>query len=250
MRIVIVSDVHGNAEALRAVLDSAERWDGVWFLGDFVDYGPEPHIVIDIVRSLRPDVVVMGNHDSAVAFDIDCRCSPEIHELSEYTRKNISLKSLSREQIEWLRMLPKSIEKDVEGRKLYIVHGSPRNPLYGYMKPDLPLSELRLSLTPSIVTPRPRIIRIDTVIAGHTHIPMDIAVDGVRVINPGSCGQPRDGDFRASYAIYNTETNTFEIHRVKYNIERVIEKLRELKLEEKYIRWLTMILRTGRVQLP
>ncbi|MEM4003460.1 MAG: metallophosphoesterase family protein, partial [Ignisphaera sp.] len=76
MRIVIVSDVHGNTEALRAVLDSAERWDGVWFLGDFVDYGPEPHIVIDIVRTLKPDVIVMGNHDSAVAFDMDCRCGP------------------------------------------------------------------------------------------------------------------------------------------------------------------------------
>ncbi|MEM4787856.1 MAG: metallophosphoesterase family protein, partial [Ignisphaera sp.] len=124
------------------------------------------------------------------------------------------------------------------------------NPLYGYMKPDLPLSELRLSLTPSMVTLRPSIIRVDTVIAGHTHIPMDIAIDGVRIVNPGSCGQPRDGDFRASYAIYNTETNTFEIHRVEYNIERVIEKLRELKLDERYVRWLTTILKTGRVQPP
>ncbi|MEM0490865.1 MAG: metallophosphoesterase family protein [Ignisphaera sp.] len=249
MRILIVSDIHGNAEALRSVLESVDKWDAVWFLGDFVDYGPEPHIVIDIVKDLKPDAIVMGNHDYAVAFNTDCKCDPVLHNLSEYTRKNISLKLLSREQIEWLKTLPKTIEKVIDGKKHYIVHGSPRNPLYGYIKPGLSINEIKLSLTSSVVAIKPKPIEVDYVFVGHTHIPMDIKVDSVRIVNPGSCGQPRDGDYRASYAIYDTETNIFEIGRIEYDIERVVKKLEELNLESGYSEYLKAILKTGRIDL-
>ncbi|MCS7110921.1 MAG: metallophosphoesterase family protein [Ignisphaera sp.] len=250
MRVLMLSDIHGNADALRVVLESAGKWDAVWLLGDFVDYGPEPHVVIDIIRDLRPDALVMGNHDNAVAFDTDCRCAQEIHELSEYTRREVSLKLLSREQIEWLKTLPKTVEIILDGRRHYIVHGSPRNPLYGYVKPDLQPAELRLSLTPSMVALRPKPVEADVVAVGHTHVPMSITVDGIKVVNPGSCGQPRDGDPRASYAIYNTEVGSVEIRRVWYDIERVARKIGELKLEDRYSKWLTAILRAGKVQPP
>lgn len=246
----MLSDVHGNADALRAVLEHARRWDAVWLLGDFVDYGPEPQIAIDIIRSLKPSVAVMGNHDYAVAFNTDCMCGPEIHELSEYTRREISLKLLSREQIEWLKALPKTAEIYAGGRRHYIVHGSPRNPLYGYLKPDLTLDEIKLLLTPSTVALKPKPVGVDVVAVGHTHTPMRITVDGIAIINPGSCGQPRDGDYRASYAIYDTETGVVEMHRVVYDVERVAGKIRGLGLEKRYAEWLTSILRTGRIQPP
>jgi protein phosphatase len=242
MKILIISDIHGNSVALRTVLEDAKRWDYVWVLGDLVDYGPEPHIVIDIVRELKPDVIVMGNHDYAVAFNTDCRCDPEIHELSEYTRRNISYRLLSREQIEWLKSLPIKIEKNVNGRKIYIVHGSPRNPLYGYLKPDLSKDEILLQITPSIYAVKPRPVNADIVLVGHTHIPTTILVDDRYILNPGSCGQPRDGDLRASYAIYDIEKGVFEIRRVKYDIGKVVEKLKNLNLEERYLKWLENIL--------
>lgn len=245
MKVLLISDIHGNAEALKAVLESVSRWDSIWFLGDFVDYGPEPHIIIDMVKELKPHVVVIGNHDYAVAYNTDCRCAPELHELSEYTRRVISMRLLSREQIEWLRTLPKNIEVAIGGKRFYVVHGSPRNPLYGYMKPDLTPNELKLSLTPSMAALKPKLIQVNIVVAGHTHIPMDVTVDSVRIVNPGSCGQPRDGNYRASYAVYDTETNILEIRRVEYDVDKVVKKLKDLGLEDKYLKQLIAILRTG-----
>jgi len=80
LRILVISDIHGNADALRRVLEDSGRWDHLWILGDLVDYGPEPHVVIDVVRELKPDVIVQGNHDHAVANGADCRCDPVVHE--------------------------------------------------------------------------------------------------------------------------------------------------------------------------
>lgn len=247
MRVLVISDVHGNADALKAVLESVGGWDYVWVLGDLVDYGPEPHTVIDMVRDLRPDAIVVGNHDYAVAYGVDCRCSPTLHELSVYTREFISKRLLSREQIEWLKSLPTKVVREVSGKKICLVHGSPRNPLYGYLEPNLPTTVLREQLSESKFShgERARPVDAHTVLVGHTHKPMKTEVDGVPVLNPGSCGQPRDGDPRASFAIFDPETNTFTIHKVKYDVEKVIEKLKQLQLENLYTAWLANILRKG-----
>lgn len=247
MKILIVSDIHGNTDAFKTVIENASRWDSVLVLGDLVDYGPEPHIVIDMVKELKPDVIVAGNHDYAVAYNTDCRCTPEIQKLSEYTRRNISMKFLSKEQIDWLKTLPLRIERMVVGKKMFIVHGSPRNPLYGYLKPSLSKEEFLLQLTPTVFAVKPSPIKTDIVLVGHTHIPIAIEIEGIRVLNPGSCGQPRDGDPRASYAIYDTENSVFTIYRVKYDIDRVIEKLRKLNLEERYLIWIVDILKRGSI---
>ncbi|ABM81161.1 metallophosphoesterase family protein [Hyperthermus butylicus] len=246
MKILLISDIHGNADALKAVLENARGWDAVWVLGDLVDYGPEPHIVVDIVRDLAPEVIVTGNHDYAAAYGVDCRCAPEIHELSEYTRKHITFKLLSREQISWLRSLPKVYSGQVSNLKVYMAHGSPRNPLYGYLRPNLPADELRLALTPSMAALKPRPVKADLVVVGHTHIPVDMTIDWVRIVNPGSVGQPRDGDPRASYAILDVEKGSLEIRRVKYDINSVLAKLRQLGIEEHYFNWLKRILLEGK----
>ncbi|MGC8975709.1 MAG: metallophosphoesterase family protein [Thermoprotei archaeon] len=247
MRVLLLSDIHGNSDALKTVIEGSGGWDYLWVLGDLVDYGPEPHIVVDLVRGLRPDIIVTGNHDYAVAYGVDCRCDPEIHELSVYTRMNISLRLLSSEQIEWLKSLPLRVEREVSGKKLYAVHGSPRNPLYGYLKPGLPNDELIMQLSASLLTTKPKLVDADLILVGHTHIPMNVVVGGnTRVVNPGSCGQPRDGDARASYIIYDVENNAFEIHRIKYDVERVVRKLQQLQLDKSYTEWIAKILRNGR----
>ncbi|MCC6041942.1 MAG: metallophosphoesterase, partial [Desulfurococcaceae archaeon] len=92
MRVLIISDIHGNYDALKTVLETARGFDYIWFLGDLVDYGPEPHLVVDLVREIKPEVALMGNHDYAVAYNTDCMCAQELHDLSVYTRLNISYK--------------------------------------------------------------------------------------------------------------------------------------------------------------
>ncbi|MEM0015267.1 MAG: metallophosphoesterase family protein [Zestosphaera sp.] len=247
MKVLVLSDVHGNADALHSVLEDAGGWDYIWFLGDLVDYGPEPHVVIDSIRGLRPEVIVMGNHDHAVVTNGDCMCAPEMRELSEYTRLNISRRLLSEEQVKWLSTAPRTREVSAGGLRVYVAHGSPRNPLYGYLKPTLTAEELRLALTPSQVALRPRPVNADVVLTGHTHIPTDIKVDSIRVLNPGSVGQPRDGDPRASYMMIDADGWSVEVRRVKYDVTKVVRKLRTLNLEAKYVAWIEDILRNGRI---
>lgn len=247
MRVLVISDIHGNADALQKVLEHAVRWDKLWVLGDLVDYGPEPHLVVDLIRSLKPDVIVRGNHDHAVAYNTDCLCAPEVHDLSVYTRTNISYKLLSREQVEWLKTLPLRMEVVVNGKRFYVVHGSPRSPLYGYLKPGLSYDEIRLHLTPSPLAVRPRLVKADYVVVGHTHIPWRTTVNNINVVNPGSAGQPRDGVPRASYVIIDTETMSIEHHRVGYDVGRVLSKLRSLGLAERYYQWLRRILLEAKI---
>ena len=247
MRILVISDIHGNADALQKVLEHASRWDKLWVLGDLVDYGPEPHIVVDLIRSMRPDIIVKGNHDHAVAFNVDCLCASEIHELSEYTRNNISYKLLTKEQIKWLRTLLLRNEITINNKSFYIVHGSPRNPLYGYLKPNLSPDEILLHLTPTSLAARPKPINKDFVVIGHTHIPCRISIGNTIVLNPGSVGQPRDGVPKASYMIIDTDNMVIEHYRVEYDINRVLRKLKDLNLGERYYQWLRKILLTASI---
>ncbi len=247
MSILIISDIHGNLTALKAVLEDSKGWSDIWVLGDLVDYGPEPHLVVDLIKDLKPSIIVMGNHDYAVVHGVDCRCGEEVHELSVYTRLNISLKLLSREQVYWLKNLSISADASVASRRVYAVHGSPSDPLYGYMKPNLPHNALlnMLSLKQSKYSLSSRTIDVDAVVAGHTHIPMKIVMRNTAVFNPGSVGQPRDGDPRASYGLLDPDSFEFRVIRVKYDVDAVVNKLKHLNLEEKYLTWLERILRQG-----
>lgn len=213
-----------------------------------MDYGPEPEKVVDFVRELNPRFMILGNHDKAVAYGVDCGCGEKTHELSVYTRINISMKLLSEDQIKWLRSLNPYIETELEGKRLVLVHGSPRNPLYEYMLPNLPIETLKLMLSPSTVSMRRSMqLKPGIVIAGHTHIPMDMSIEGVRVLNPGSVGQPRDGDPRASYAILDTEKMNFYVIKVRYDIDKTILKLKNIVTENKVYEKLAKILLTGSI---
>lgn len=213
MRLLIISDIHGNKEALDAVM--AVPHDDVVCLGDLVDYGPSPGECIDLLIDQKIPVI-MGNHDSAVAFRMDCGCGYEYKHLSQSTRE-YTWDILKNDQIEFLRKLPQSIERVVNGKKFYFTHGSPVS-FYDYIKPDTP---------EDIIKELIRGVEAQFIFIGHSHLPFVRKVEGVTLVNPGSVGQPRDEDTRASCAVFDTDTLQAEIFRVDYDMEIVFDKIRK-----------------------
>ncbi|MEM0018104.1 MAG: metallophosphoesterase family protein [Candidatus Korarchaeum sp.] len=243
MRWLIVSDAHGNYDALRKVLDS-ESYDEVIFLGDAVDYGPQPAETLDLLRDVG-SVLLKGNHDAAAAHGISCMCREELRPLSEYTRANVTLRMLSKGDLEFLARLPDKVELLPDGLRAYAVHASPRDRLYGYVMPDLSDEELEYQLHEFSLT-GPRKLDHDLVLLGHTHRAMIRGIRGSRILNPGSVGQPRDGDPRASYALL--ESGKLELRRVRYDVEGVVRKIRGLNLEKWAEDLLVRIIRSGSVE--
>lgn len=223
MRIAVLSDIHSNLVALDAVLAHAGQVDGVWHLGDVVGYGPDPDGVVDRLRSVGA-VGARGNHDAAAlggreieSFNRDARTA------MEWTRARIEPATR-----DWLAALP---ERQVEG-EFTLVHGSPLDPTWEYVTDE---RSARANLA-ALVTRHG--------LHGHTHVPAawfgrdgdakarvrgEVAVDGdVRLfegrrafLNPGSVGQPRDGDARASYLVLDPEAGVASWHRVAYDVEAV-----------------------------
>ena len=215
MRIALISDVHSNLEAFEAVWDEIKDADVILCMGDLVGYGASPNEVVEFVREemrRKRFLCVQGNHDNAVAFGTDWRFNP-------YARRTIRWheRVLSVENVEFLRRLPfKETFTDDTGRTYMMVHGSPRAPIDEYVFPWLPDTEFGTLLT---------YVKQDDLLLGHTHVPMLKELEGGRIINPGSVGQPRDGDWRASYTIIDTRENRVELHRVEYDVYKAAEKI-------------------------
>lgn len=117
MKIAIISDLHGNYEALRALQDDH---DELWVLGDLVNYGPEPAAVVDFVRT-NSQVVVRGNHDNSIGFDVDPRCTARYQKMADLTRR-YSSSVLDKEQKQFLRLLPLSLEIKRDDTSFYLCH--------------------------------------------------------------------------------------------------------------------------------
>ena len=230
MRYLIISDIHSNLEAFEAVLADAGFFDRVWCLGDVVGYGPDPNECVERLRDL-PHICVAGNHDWAVLGKLDLDdFNPEARRACLWTREQLLPANR-----EYLEALPQSLVE--EGFTL--VHGSPRHPIWEYI------------LYPS--TARANFEHFDTrfCFVGHTHVaviyrhnpenpakacdvlipslddPLVLGEDRL-IINPGSVGQPRDGDPRASYIILDSDKLTLEYRRIPYPVEvtqaRMMEK--------------------------
>jgi putative phosphoesterase len=213
MKLLIISDIHGNKEALDAVM--AVPHDDVICLGDIVDYGPSPGECIDLLR--EQDIpAIRGNHDNAVAFGMECGCGYEYKHLSMATRE-YTTGILNDMQMEFLRDLPMNLERTENGIKLYFTHGSPRS-FYDYIRPDTP-EEIIRELTKEVDA--------DVLFIGHSHLPFIRTVGDMILVNPGSAGQPRDGDTRASCAVFDTDTLQAEIVRAGYDMESVFDKIRK-----------------------
>jgi diadenosine tetraphosphatase ApaH/serine/threonine PP2A family protein phosphatase len=233
VRIAVLSDIHGNLPALEAVLAALSPYDAVWQLGDVVGYGPEPDAVVARLRELGA-TGVRGNHDAAALGEL----STAIFN-SEARAAVLWTASIIRpETRDWLSALP---ETAIEG-DYTLAHGSPRDPLWEYV---LTTPTARANL--AVLTTRSALI-------GHTHLPLvfreddglvetiapsdgsQLTLDERRaLLNPGSVGQPRDGDPRASGAILDTDTGTMSWQRVPYDIAVVQERMRRVGLPKRLI---------------
>ncbi|HXK09371.1 MAG TPA: metallophosphoesterase family protein [Vicinamibacteria bacterium] len=230
MRVLVVSDIHGNWPALHAV--AAVPHDAVLCLGDVVGYGPQP---AECLRWLRASgaVMVQGNHDRSVAEGVPPRCRPDFEWLADATR-DVARRQLTEEETSFLRTLPPRREVSVDGRRLVLLHAAPADPLYGYLGPDADAWREAVASMPA-----------DLVLVGHTHLQFHLRLGSVDVVNPGSLGQPKDGDPRAAYAIL--EDGVPRLERSSYAVERTAEALAAAGVAPAALTALTALLRTGRL---
>jgi diadenosine tetraphosphatase ApaH/serine/threonine PP2A family protein phosphatase len=234
VRIAVISDVHANLYALEAVLGEIDRSppDSIWCLGDTVGYGPRPNECCSLMQE-RADLVLIGNHDlvalgsAEVALD---EFNPEAAAASRWTEEQLSAESRR-----FLEALEPTAERD--GAQLF--HGSPRDPVWDYV-----LTEL-VALESLAMTEAP------LVIVGHTHVATALALhaqgltggvapagfearleDGRWLLNPGSVGQPRDGNPDAAFLELDLDAKRARFRRVAYPVARTQEEIRERGLPD------------------
>jgi predicted phosphodiesterase len=216
MEYAILSDIHGNEEALYSVLEECFKRNihAYIFLGDLVDYGAGSNEVLTEVRKLgfQTKFIVCGNHDAAVVDD---------KQLVRFKRKYgkdsllITRRELSEGNLEFLKNEIVSVN---DGRVITpfgeFYHGSFNDQLWGNLYSDCEDSMINFDCYGK------------TMIVGHTHLQMKFVRNGVTVINPGSVGQPRNGDNRAQFCIYNLDNDEFSFHRVNYNVDKAASKIK------------------------
>jgi diadenosine tetraphosphatase ApaH/serine/threonine PP2A family protein phosphatase len=232
MRVAVISDIHANLHALAAVLTEVEAAapDAVWCLGDLVGYGPRPDECCLRVRE-RADLSLVGNHDLAVTGELDVDdFTPDAAVAATWTRSVLSPEA--REYLASLR--PQGTAHGVE-----LFHASARDPVWEYVL-DGWTALASLELTSS-----------DLVLVGHSHVALQIALldgelsgglapegttldlSGARwLLNPGSVGQPRDGDPRAAWLLLDLQAKRAEFRRTAYDVERTQSEIREAGLPE------------------
>lgn len=226
MRILVVSDIHGNLEALQTVLASAGLIDATWNLGDTVGYGPNPRECVQLIQNLEPEINLAGNHDLASTGALSvAQFNPTAKAAAVWTQDRLSAMDRA-----YLEALPATRRT---GETLF-AHGSPRDPVWEYVDDDRTAGAIFREFT------------FDHCYVGHTHqaivarfddatertklMPLGAGTrlsltDSRLLINPGSVGQPRDGDPRAAYGIVDTERSTFTVHRVPYNVGVTQDKI-------------------------
>jgi predicted phosphodiesterase len=227
MRYAILADIHSNFEALTEVLADIERRGGAdefWVLGDIVNYGPDPHSCIELLRGM-PLVAVSGNHDlaavgkmSAAFFNADAAAA------LDWTARQIN-----KTDAVCLESLPETVER----QDFTLAHGSPRAPATEYLL-SIPAARQNFG-----------VLATRHALVAHTHLPAVFTLedsgnvlylpftDGIGlslgegrfIVNPGSVGQPRDGDPRSSYAVYDADTKVIRLHRVEYDFKATQVKM-------------------------
>ena len=233
MKILVISDVHANLTALEAVLASAGTVDAVWCLGDIVGYGPDPNECVQRVRALPHLSCVMGNHDIAVVNDRN------IDKFNDDAEKSIRFtkEKLAPENLAFL----KKLREKVITQTMTLAHGSPRNPVWEYL------------VEPFVAMMNFAYFSTQLAFVGHSHLPiaftmdangdkiirtiaegdLEMPISGRAILNPGSVGQPRDRDPRASYGLFDPETSVWKIVRVEYDIASVQQRILDSGLPEK-----------------
>lgn len=229
MKAVIISDLHANYAALSAL---PERGDELWVVGDLVNYGPQPREVVEFVRK-NATFTVRGNHDHAVGFNTDPRCTPRYAPMASTTQA-FSAEKLNTEEKQFLASLPVSHEFERDGKRVYVCHAEPSNPLYGYCpaESDQWAKEVQK-------------ISADVLIVGHTHTPFIRQEAQKVVVNPGSLGQPKTGRSDACYAVW--QDGRIELKEFAYPVFRTVALIDAMPWPEAIRRDLVTVLQTGSV---
>lgn len=237
MRVAVLSDIHANLVALQTVLLTLEAMqiERVWCLGDVVGYGPEPQACADIIRG-RAEICLAGNHDLAVAGKLSLsQFNPIAVRAIEWQRSH-----LRAETLDWLAGLPS--KQDLP--QITLAHGSPRSPVWEYIVDD----ETAAANFAAFTTP--------FCLVGHSHLAVGwrllpqqkrgkiewvgaypgelLKLEAAYrwILNPGSVGQPRDHDPRASFAVLDTSEQVWTWHRLQYDIDEVAIAIQRAGLPE------------------
>jgi len=229
VRALIISDLHANMEAVSAL---PSDYDQLWVLGDLVNYGPDPAAVIQFARD-HAAIVVRGNHDHAIGFDEDPRCSPRFRAMAEEMRR-YTMTAVSEDDRRYLRNLPLKTTLEATGTHFLMCHAVPSDPLYEYRREDSPMW----------LTDEPG-SSIDIELVGHTHLPFRRSLRSRLIVNPGSVGQPKHGTPEACYAIW--ENGRITLGSLPYDVEAVVAKLRCLPISAEVFEDLAFVLRHGTI---
>lgn len=229
MRVAILSDIHGNLPALEAVLADIRQQhvDSIYCLGDLVGYAPFANEVTERIRAERIPTI-MGNYDDGVGFDRD-ECGCAYREEDERVRGQQSLEwtkaRVTAENKAFLRTLVPEIRTEIDGKRLLLVHGSPRK-MNEYLFEERPVSSFqRLAAAANA----------DVIVFGHTHKPYTKLIDGVWFVNVGSVGKPKDGNWQSCYALLDVRvTPPASFIRVPYDIQKVTQAIRASELPHEF----------------
>jgi predicted phosphodiesterase len=232
MLVLLLSDVHGNAEALRAVLAAAGPVDAVWNLGDNVGYGASPNEVLDLLRPLSTHLV-RGNHDRVCSgLSPVSLFNPSARAAAEWTQQ-----ALTQDHLQWLRALPTGPVSPVPN--LALTHGSPRHEDHYVLDLQDAADTLREMSTPLTFFGHSHLQGVFELSSGHASAVAPIVrgsslaesrtlvlEPGSRyLINPGSVGQPRDRDWRAAFALFDPDARTIAFHRIPYDVEQAQQRI-------------------------
>jgi putative phosphoesterase len=215
-RVAFVSDIHSNLEALEAVLDQIGTMK-VYCCGDIVGYGASPNEVVRILRDIGA-VCVRGNHDQASLTEDVGEFNPRAGAAALWTSQH-----LDDESRKFLDGLPREVNTEFRGKRIYMAHGSPNDTMWEYVLPSTHSDLFDYYLQK---------VNADIIALGHTHLAFQWRSEaGGLVFNPGSVGQPRNGDSRASYAILEVGADgdkdqvKVETKMVEYDVERAAKKI-------------------------
>lgn len=225
MKLGLIADIHGNAQALAAVLAAAEKAgvDRLLVAGDLVGYYFAPADVLAQLAAWEMHVV-RGNHEEMLAA---ARRDPGFLDAvgKRYgSGLEVALGQLNEKQLEWLCELPHPLHLDIEGCRILLCHGSPPD-VDRYIYPDAPADLLKDCDMPGI----------DIVVTGHTHYPMEHRLTHSRLVNPGSVGQPRDRRPGAQWAILDTAGRTVEFRTERYDCADLVRECRQRHPELPYL---------------
>jgi putative phosphoesterase len=235
-RVAVITDIHANLPALEAVLDAIE-WtdvDAVYCGGDLVGYGPHPDAVCRLIEE-RGIPTIYGNYDYAIARDLDdCGCAYRDQHDRELGQLSVAwtLEHTDSRSKAFMRGLPFDQRFDLGGRRVRLVHGSPRK-VNEYLFADKPARTFERIAAGA---------DCDVLVFGHTHQPWVAEYGDVLFVNCGSVGKPKDGDSRASYAVLEVEAGevTADIDRVEYDVAAVARDVEDVGLPGDYAEKLVM----------